>query len=213
MKKIVVLALCLSAGWAVQAQTWSEWFRQKATQKKYLLQQIVALKVYADYTANGYKIAKEGVNAVDKIKRGDFNLHDEFFASLSAVSPAVRKYAKVAAIINYQIKILANVRRDLRDLQTSKLFTLEEIGHCHSVFQHLLGECLKSLEEVIEVTTSGNTTMTEAERLKRIDKIYSDVRDKYAFSAAFGTETGLLALQRATEQADINYSKQINGIK
>jgi hypothetical protein len=31
------------------AQTWSEWFSQKKTQKKYLLEQVAALKIYAGY--------------------------------------------------------------------------------------------------------------------------------------------------------------------
>ena len=42
-----------------RAQTFAEWFRQSATQKKYLLQQIAALQVYIGYVQKGYSIAKE----------------------------------------------------------------------------------------------------------------------------------------------------------
>jgi len=47
MKKIFLfLLLVVSAGSNLQAQTFAEWFQQKKTQKKYLLQQIAALQVY-----------------------------------------------------------------------------------------------------------------------------------------------------------------------
>ena len=49
------------------AQTWAEWFRQKATQKKYLLQQIAALHVYSGYLSKGYSIAKDGLNTIKSI--------------------------------------------------------------------------------------------------------------------------------------------------
>lgn len=81
MKKIIVaLVAYLAVSLPVHAQTWSEWFRQKKTQKKYLLQQIAALKVYIDYAEKGYKIACDGIHAVREIKRGDFNLHDNFLS-------------------------------------------------------------------------------------------------------------------------------------
>ncbi|MCH5688762.1 conjugal transfer protein TraI [Niabella sp. W65] len=50
MKKILLfLLLVVSAGSNLQAQTFAEWFQQKKTQKKYLLQQIAALQVYIGY--------------------------------------------------------------------------------------------------------------------------------------------------------------------
>lgn len=44
-----------------EAQTFDEWFRQKKTQKKYLVQQIAALKVYLGYLKEGYEIAQKGM--------------------------------------------------------------------------------------------------------------------------------------------------------
>lgn len=48
MKKLCVIMALLTSNVAGQAQTpnWNEWFRQKKTQRKYLIQQIAALKVY-----------------------------------------------------------------------------------------------------------------------------------------------------------------------
>jgi hypothetical protein len=214
MKKIMIaITACFVMCFTADAQTWSEWFRQKKTQKKYLLQQIAALKVYIDYAQKGYQIAADGVHAVRDIKRGDFDLHDNFFKSLSQVNPAIKKYAKISGILLYQLKIISSSKESLKDVSASKQFTPEEIEYCKSVLEFLFGECKKSVDELISVITSGEAQMKDDERLKRIDKIYLDMQNKYAFCSSFNEEMGLLNLQRTGEQVEINRSKILNGIK
>ena len=89
MKKIVAIALLLSFATSGSAQTFAEWFNQKATQRKYLIQQIAALQVYIGYVSKGYSIAKNGLNTIRDIKRGDFNLHNSYLTSLVTVNPKI----------------------------------------------------------------------------------------------------------------------------
>lgn len=214
MKKIIVaIVACFVVSLPLHAQTWSEWFQQKKTQKKYLLQQIAALQVYMDYAEKGYKIAGDGIHAVRDIKKGDFNLHEAFFKSLYQINPAIKKYAKVADILVFQFKILKSGKQTLKDVGSSKQFTSEEIKYCASVFDFLFGECVKSVDELIDVITADKFQMKDDERLKRIDNIYTDMQDKYAFSASFSEDLGLLNAQRINEQAEINRSKTIKAIK
>lgn len=214
MKRILLLAI---AGMLIShpsnAQTFGEWFNQKATQKKYLLQQIAALQVYIGYAKKGYKIVNSGINTIRNIKNGDFNLHRDFFNQLKNVNPAIRKYAKVADIIAYQIKIIKQAKATLQQIRETKQFTESELDYCKQVFGNLLDECLKTIDELIMVTTSGNLKMKDDERLKRIDGLYADVQDKYSFACSIGDDMGLLAVQRLGEQMEINRSKLINGIK
>src|SRR3546814_4811730 len=60
-----------------QATKWKEWFRQKKTQKEYLVMQIAALQAYIQVAKRGYEIAKTGLTTIGNIKDGDFNLHRE----------------------------------------------------------------------------------------------------------------------------------------
>ena len=46
MKKLLIMFLLGMLATTTQAQTFAEWFKQKKTQKKYLVQQIAALQVY-----------------------------------------------------------------------------------------------------------------------------------------------------------------------
>ena len=214
MKRLLLLATAgLFASLSSNAQTADEWLNQKATQKKYLLQQIAALQVYLGYAKKGYSIVTSGVNTIRNIKNGDLNLHRNFFNRLKNVNPSISKYAKVADIIAYQVKIIKQTKITIQQIRETKQFTEAELGHCKQVFDNLLDECIKTVEELILVTTSGKLEMKDDERLKRIDGLYADIQDKYSFACSFSEDMGLLAVQRLGEQMEINRSKLINGIK
>jgi hypothetical protein len=214
MKKILLLATAgLFAFLSSNAQTADEWLNQKSIQKKYLLQQIAALKVYLGYAKKGYTIVTSGVNTIRNIKNGELNLHRDFINRLKNVNPSIRKYAKVADIIAYQVKIIKQTKSTIQQIRETKQFTEAELDHCKQVFGNLLDECMKNVEELILVTTSGKLEMKDDERLKRIDGLYADVQDKYSFACAFSEDMGLLAVQRLGEQMGIHRSKLLNGIK
>ena len=214
MKKII-LTLAFAALWisSVTAQTFDEWTNQQSTQKKYLIQQIAALQVYLGYAKKGYNIVTGGINTIHNIKNGDLNLHRDFFNRLKNVNPGIHRYAKVADIIAYQVKIIKQTKLVLQQIRETKQFTEAELNYCKQVFDTLLDECIKTVEELILVTTSGELEMKDDERLKRIDGLYADVQDKYSFACSFSEDMSLLAVQRLGEQMEINRSKLLNGIK
>jgi hypothetical protein len=163
--------------------------------------------------ANCYTIVTSGVNTIRNIKNGELNLHRDFINRLKNVNPSIRKYAKVADIIAYQVKIIKQTKSTIQQIRETKQFTEAELDHCKQVFGNLLDECMKNVEELILVTTSGKLEMKDDERLKRIDGLYADVQDKYSFACAFSEDMGLLAVQRLGEQMGIHRSKLLNGIK
>ncbi len=75
MKQLSLLCIILFSRSICGAQTPDEWFRQKATQKKYLIQQNAAFQVYLDYVQKGYAIAQKGLTTIGHIKQGDLDLH------------------------------------------------------------------------------------------------------------------------------------------
>ncbi len=210
---MVVMATCFLVSNSINAQTWQEWFQQKKTQKKYLLQQIAALKIYLNYAKKGYDIANKGITIVRNIKKGDFNLHQDFFGSLKIVNPKIKKYLKLADIIAYQTWIIKRSRHTLQAIQASKQFTTVELDYCEKVFDNLLEECVTNIDELFLVITSNVLIMKDNERIKRLDKIYNDMQDKYAFCSSYSDEMNLLVDQRLAGQVEIKYSKIINGLK
>ncbi len=196
-----------------QAQTVAEWTSQKKTQIRYLLQQIAANKVYIEYIQKGYGIARKGLNTIQRIKQGDFDLHRDFISSLSNVNPTVKNFTKVADIITYQLRIVKDVKTAISNLKESNQFNPEELDYSKAVFERLLEECLKSMDDLFLVITSGEVQMKDDERIKRIDHVYLDMQDKYAFCKSFSEECSVLAMQRLMEKGEINLSKRLNGLE
>ncbi len=206
---LVLITCCLS----VSAQTWEEWTQQKQTRIKRLLEQIAANKVYIEYAKKGYNIVSGGLHTIRDIKNGDFRIHLDHIDSLKTVNPKIKSWVKVADIITCQTHIIKTGKQAIDAVQQSGQFTNTEQDYCKKVFDNLLKECIKSIDELLMVITNGAIEMTDAERIKRIEKIYIDVQDKSSFAASFSNEMGVLAIQRLTEQTELNYSKKLNGYR
>lgn len=200
-----IFILCSLIFVPAKAQTWSELFKQKETQKKYLLEQIVALKVYAGYLKKGYDITSSGLQTVKDIKKGEFNLHNSFISSLKTVSPAIRNHVKVTEIIAMQIEI----GKAFAGFGNNSISPLDNRLYIEDVKDKVMDECLKDLEELLLVVASGKVDMTDDERIKRLDKVYGAMKDKSAFTQSFYNEINLLIRQKASEQQSLNQLKKI----
>ena len=211
--KIYILILSLVFSILANAQTLAEWTQQKKTQIQYLLDQVAANKVSIDYLEKGYEIARTGLNTIQNIKKGDFNLHLDFFGSLEIVNPKIKIYTRVADIIAYQVRIVKNISTTIKNLKESGQFNTNELDYSKAVFENLLDECVKNVDELYLVITSGALQMTDDERIKRIDQLYTDMQDKYSFCQSFSEERSVLAMQRLGEQLEIKFSKQLNNVK
>jgi hypothetical protein len=213
MKKLLIISIVVLCAENLSAQTWAEWFRQKVTQKKYLLQQIAALQVYSGYLSKGYSIAKNGLNTIKSIKNGDLLQHTHYFTSLVTVNPKIKRYAKVADIIALQVTIAKQSGNAIKSFRNNHHFTPKEINYLQDVYNKLLSDCAKNLDELLTLITDGNLQMKDDERIKAIDKIYLDMQDKQQFVRAFSNNTAGLSIQRRNEENDIIISKKLKGLK
>lgn len=214
MKKIISLLLVLMAvSGSLKAQTFAEWFQQKKTQKKYLVQQIAALQVYIGYAKKGYNIAKDGLNTIGGFTRGEFDLHGDFIGSLKKVNPEIKRYAKVADIIALQVNVVQQSAKAYRQLQRSDMLSSGELSYVNRVMGRLLDDCEKILDELITVTTNGKLEMKDDERMARIDRLYLEMQASYTFGKSFTDEAQALALSRKKELTDVSTSRALQGIK
>ncbi len=211
MKNFLIILLVLSVSFC-QGQTYDEWFSQKKTQKKYLLEQIAALQTYIGYAEKGYSIVTGGLNTIKDIKHGDFNLHNNFFNSLSSVNPAIKKYSKVASIIAMQISIAKQITNTIKSCKRSNMLLSSELKYLSVVFNNLLDECAKNLDELIALITNNAAQMKDDERIQRIDKLYDDMKDKQVFATSFSHSARGLSIQRMNDQNDIIISKKLHGL-
>jgi len=204
----LVALLCLGSGFRATAQTWSEWFSQKKTQKKYLLEQIAALQVYLEFARKGYAVASDGIGLVRDISRGEFSLHEAFISGLAKVSPVVRNDFRVAeiALLGADIlKAFSGIRRD-------GLLSADQLLYISQVAAGVINDCYGDLEELLLVVTSGRLEMTDKERLGRVDNIYQRMLDKSGFARVFCGEVTSMLRQKKMEQQTLENLRRYYGI-
>lgn len=212
MRKIFSITGLLILSCGLQAQTWDEWFEQRKTQRKYLVDQIAALKVYAGYLQKGYEVAGNGLTFINAIKNGDFDQHNGFFHSLGLVNPAIRNSSVVADIISMQRHIV-KLASDMIDLVNEcKQFTGPEIVHFKKVIDRLLDDCFGGLAELLTVITNGELEMRDDERMQRIEKIRREMEERSRFCRTYAEDARRLAIQRLAEGMEVERSRKLFGL-
>ena len=197
----------------VSAQTFDEWFRQNKTQRKYLLQQIAALKSYGSYLAKSYRIVQSGLHTIENIKQGDFHLHDDYFNSLKTVNPNIQRYIKIAEIIILQTGMVKQAVSNIQFCRKSGQLTNAELDYLLSVFAALLNDCSKSYDALSNILKAGQLAMTDDKRIVVINDINNAMSDNDVFCNSFSAAARGLCIQRKNEQVDILQSQKINGIR
>src|ERR1700754_3999329 len=143
MKRIILIITVLLSFLFGKAQTpnANEMFKQKKTQRNYLIKQIALLRTYLTYVKKGYQIVDKGLSLIGDIKDGTFKLDQDYFNSLKQVNPLIRNSPKVNEILVYEQAIRKGFQKLLADSQHVSEFSQEEIDYFQSVYNNILGLC------------------------------------------------------------------------
>jgi uncharacterized tellurite resistance protein B-like protein len=160
-----------------------------------------------------YDILSTGYNAIKNISQDNFNLHQNFLNNLLQVSPAVQKNKRITDIIQYQLRIVREYKLAFNQFKADKNFTPSEIDYISKIYSNLFNESVKNLEDLVTVLTAGKLRMSDDERLKAIDHIWSEVENQYAFLRDFNSSTAMLSQARGKEQQDVDVSRKLYDIK
>ena len=194
---------------AIQARSQS----QEAQQLLLDWQKLTVLKGILSDMKTGYQIVSKGYSTIRDISQGNFNLHEAFLDGLWLISPAVRKYWKIPEIINDQVALLKEYKTAYSNFKQGGHFTPDEIIYLGKVYNNLINQSLKGLEELTNVITANKLRMSDDERLAAIDKIHADMQEELLFLRSFDNNTSVLALQRVREQNEINSMQSTYGRK
>ncbi|UCS94346.1 hypothetical protein KZP23_04770 [Echinicola marina] len=159
-------------------QNWKEWFKQKKTQKEYLIQQVIALQSYMEVAKEGYQIVKTGWQTVEDITDGEFSLHRDFFARLDGISPVVSRYHGLSQVLEYQQYILYEVERG-RTLFRGISLKPGQRQALETYYREVLRQSLKILTQTENTVKPFFYRMEDAERLRIINQMHKDIRRLY----------------------------------
>lgn len=211
---IWIIIVCLLIGFVPgKAQTFSEWFNQKSTQKKYLIQQIIKLQEYLAYTKKGYDIINKGLTSIGKIKDGDYKLHSLFFKSKYVVKSPIKNYFKVKGCKEniYAIKEKANKIKQL--LSNTQMIIPDNKHFIEKQIDNMLLQLLEDARALNHAVSDNVLQMNDNERLFSIDKTYQSVFAKNGWITNIYENCKLLSTQREREMQNLEYLQQFNSVK
>ena len=129
-----------------------------------------------------------------------------------AVSPAVRNYSRIVEIIDAETHIVTEYQASYSRISSGGHFTTAELAYISKVYATLFAKSLTCIDELTMVVTAGELRMSDAERLKAIDDIHTDITGQLGMLRSFDMNSSMQELQRARTAADITTLKNIYGI-
>ena len=178
-----------------------------------MLQQLAALQAYIKVAEKGYTIAEQGLQTIGQIKNGEFTLHSAFVSSLKAVSPTVGNMAQVAEIIGLEASIIEQFSHKLSSWRQSAWLQPAEVNYINQVYTTVVNNGHELITALLNLTTDGQLTMTDGERINRIQQMDADMQRQYRMVQSFTNQTDLLMMQRQQEGNDIGSVKGMYGIE
>ena len=176
------------------------------------IEKLTQMKGILSDMKTGYQIYQQGYGTISNLSKGNFDLHNVFITGLMAVSPSVRNYGRIAEILANEASLISEYKRESSLFQQSGSFTVSELSYMSDVYTRLVSETLDNVEELTNVITANKLRMSDAERIKAIDRIYATSSDKLQFLQSFDNQGVALSLQRSKDAADTQTLKQLYGL-
>ena len=202
---LVMLVTCLSAG--ARAQGVDQLIEQLVLD----IQKLSQLKTILQDMKDGYQVLDKGYSNIRDIVSGNFGLHKAFLDGLLAVSPNVRRYYKVPAIIDQEQSIVVESQAVGKRWMASGVFTPEELAYLQRTYAALIGRAASSLDRLTMVTTANELRMSDADRMEAIDRIHADVTGQLSCLRRFNDAVTIQAMQRARESHNVQLLKSFYG--
>ncbi|UPK68027.1 TerB family tellurite resistance protein [Chitinophaga filiformis] len=176
------------------------------------IEKLAELKKILQSMYDGYRIISEGYNKVKDITSGNYKLHELFLDGLYLVSPAVRKYARVADILSYQLTMVREYKAALKQFRSSGAFDADYLAYLATVYKRLMDDTLFQLDELTMILTAQQLRMSDDERLAAIDRIYNNMEQKLLFLRSFNTQQKLVAIAGMKEKTELSTLRSLHGI-
>lgn len=201
-----ILAAALLKPGSIKAQ------EQEMQQLLLDIEKLTQMKSILSDMKTGYQIYQQGYGTISAISKGNFDLHNLYLSGLLAVNPAVRNYGRIADILLMQSRLVSEYKEKSGLFRKSGSFSISELNYMGTVYARLVSETLNDLEELTNIVTAGKLRMSDAERIRGIDRIYSASSDKLGFLRSFNDQEIMLSLQRTKEAGDTRSLKQLYGL-
>jgi len=136
----------------------------------------------------------------------------EYYEELARVKAVISYYQRIRDITQKQVALVQTYQRTWKRIRQDPRFTTTEREYMAQVYEGILEESLRNLEQVHLVIRSFTTLMSDAKRLELINDAADEVEASYEDLLRFNRQNILLSLQRARHAADVESIKKLYGL-
>jgi hypothetical protein len=139
-------------------------------------------------------------------------LYSKYFDELKKVKTAITYYHRVKDLIEDQAAMVKEYKAAWATFRQDKNFTSDELNFMSGVYDGMLNESIKNLDQLLMVINSFATQMTDAKRIEIINTAADKIEETFLDLKTFNNQNKAMSLQRSYERGEIEYSRKLYGL-
>lgn len=140
------------------------------------------------------------------------SLYQGYYQELATVRTIISDYDEVKQIIRQQVELVAEYKSAYALFRQDKHFSAKEISYMSNIYQGILQESVRNLDEVLLAVKSFSTQMNDFERFGLIHKASDGMQKNLNDLRQFNDGNIRLSLERAKDEQDRKTIKTLYGI-
>lgn len=139
-------------------------------------------------------------------------LYDDYFQELKKIKDALSYYHRIKDIVEDQVAMVKEYKAAWALFRQDQNFTAAELEYMSEIYTGMLGESVKSIDQLLMVVNAFTTQMTDAARMEIINTTAAEMEKGFMDLKEFNNQNKLISLQRASARGEIEYIKKLYGL-
>jgi hypothetical protein len=139
-------------------------------------------------------------------------LYEEYYDELWKVKNILATYQRVRQIMDKQVRVVDEYTQAWKLIRQDDNFTKTELDYIYTIYKGILQESAINLDQLLVVTNSFKTQMTDEQRLRIINEAGDRIEQNLTDLLAFNGQVYQVSLSRARSQSEIERVKKMYGL-
>ncbi|PWK72930.1 hypothetical protein LX99_04260 [Mucilaginibacter oryzae] len=141
------------------------------------------------------------------------DLYAGYYQELNKVRGLIAGYDAVKSVIRQQKQLVSEYRQASSLFKRDAHFSSGELSYMGNIYNGILQESLRNLDQLLMAVSDFSTQMDDAERLQKIGQAAKAMQTNLDHLRQFNRQNAGLSLMRANDAQDRQNVKQLYGIQ
>lgn len=172
---------------------------------------VIALQNAQQQLENDLSLGK--LNEISGWLGQEKELYRSYYDELSRVKSVISDYQVVRRTINQQVQLVTEYKSAWSLFSNDRHFSPSELQYMSNIYNGILGESIKNLDELMLAVSDAQTSMDDGERLRLISHAAGALQSNLDHLRQFNGLNAGLSYNRSRDAADRQQVKQLYGLR